>query len=288
MTETPTVERETPEPLDELAAALAAFQAEMPTVAKGQTAKVKTRDGGDYTYTYADLADVTRAAAPILARHGLAFVCLPGPAGLVGMLVHTSGQRLTAVLPINGSTPQQIGSSLTYMRRYLLGCMTGIVTDDDDDGRQAEGAPPTPQKRAPARPRAEGRPPVAPPLPQRQRPPQAADARPPIATEENPAPDGSVDVPLPEPETDASARARKAMQANLAEILPSGMSREDRLAAVAAIIGRTIGSTNDMSRTEVFRVLGFAEQVKAGVAGIVRRDGVWRAVAYQEPPDERG
>jgi hypothetical protein len=135
MTETPTPGP----PLDQLAAALAAFQAEMPTVAKAHTATVKS-DKGSYSYTYAGLADVSEAAMPLLARHGLSFVTLPGAGVLTGLLLHSSGQSLTASLPINGGTPQQIGSSLTYMRRYLLGCLTGIVTDDDDDGRQAQSA----------------------------------------------------------------------------------------------------------------------------------------------------
>lgn len=125
--------------LDLLAAALARFQAEMPTVAKKHTATVKS-DKGSFSYTYAGLADVSEAAMPLLAKHGLSFVTLPGQGVLTGMLLHESGQSLTASLPINGSTPQQVGSSLTYMRRYLLGCMTGLVTDDDDDGQQAEAA----------------------------------------------------------------------------------------------------------------------------------------------------
>jgi hypothetical protein len=74
------------------------------------------------------------------------------------MLLHESGESLTASLPINGATPQQIGSSLTYMRRYLLGCMTGVVTDDDDDGQQAQQAA---TKRKPA-PRQQATPPPAP------------------------------------------------------------------------------------------------------------------------------
>lgn len=122
-----------------LAKALAAFQAEMPTVTKNHTATVKS-DKGSYSYTYAGLADVSEAAMPLLAKHGLSFSTLPSGQALVGMLLHESGESLTASLPINGATPQQIGSSLTYMRRYLLGCMTGVVTDDDDDGQQAQQA----------------------------------------------------------------------------------------------------------------------------------------------------
>jgi hypothetical protein len=137
-----------------LAAALVAFQAEMPTVKKSQTAKVPTKAGGSYSYTYAGLADVMRHAMPVLTSHGLAFAALPrqGERGyeLVGTLLHSSGETLEGSLPIAGNTPQEMGSSLTYMRRYLFGCLTGLVTDDDDDGQLAQKAPP----RAKAQPKA--------------------------------------------------------------------------------------------------------------------------------------
>lgn len=123
-----------------IGAALAAFQAEMPVVGKNKRANI-----GKYAYTYADLADVMGAAAPILAKHGLAFVATPrvseaGGYELVGTLLHEGGDSLEGALPIKGNTPQELGSSLTYMRRYLLGCLTGIVTDDDDDGALAQQA----------------------------------------------------------------------------------------------------------------------------------------------------
>lgn len=131
---------------ENLAAALAAFQADMPTVHKGKTAKIPGRDGrSGYSYDYADLADVAKAAHPVLARHGLSFAARPTHLDglgfvLVGVLRHSSGESDEGVLPIQGRTAQEIGSSLTYNRRYLLGCMTGIVTDEDDDGAAANGA----------------------------------------------------------------------------------------------------------------------------------------------------
>jgi len=127
-----------------LASALAAFQAEMPTVHKGNRAEVPTKSGGKYTYTYADLADVTEAAMPVLSKHGLSFSACPRATDrgyeLVGHLLHSSGESREGALPIAGNTPQEMGSSITYMRRYLLGCMTGLVTDDDDDGQAAQAA----------------------------------------------------------------------------------------------------------------------------------------------------
>lgn len=124
-----------------LAEALLALQADLPRVHKGQTARVETRSGGEYSYTYADLGAVTDAVLPLLNKCGLSFVVTPrraqqGDYEIVGQLVHTSGQTIEASLPLVGRSPQEIGSALTYARRYLLGCMTGVVTDDDDDAKE--------------------------------------------------------------------------------------------------------------------------------------------------------
>lgn len=127
-----------------LFAALAAFQTEVPKVAKTKTASVPTKSGGSYKYTYASLVDVTEAALPLLTKHGLSFITAPRQTErgyeLVGILAHTSGEKIEGSLPITGNAPQEIGSSITYGRRYLLGCMTGLVTDDDDDGSIAQEA----------------------------------------------------------------------------------------------------------------------------------------------------
>ena len=130
------------ETLGELAAALASVQAQLPIVHKGNRATVPMKSGGKYTYTYADLSDVTAAVMPLLAANGLAFTCQPRPTErgyeIAGTLLHNSGEWTEASLPLSGSTPQEIGSSITYMRRYLLGSMTGVVTDDDDDATTAQ------------------------------------------------------------------------------------------------------------------------------------------------------
>lgn len=140
-----------------LAAALVAFQAQMPKVAKNKTANVPMKGGGSYRYTYADLPDVSDAAVPLLVKNGLSFSCAPrrcqdGTYELVGILRHTSGEHDEGALPLDGRSMQERGSAITYGRRYLLGCMTGVITDDDDDGSIAQAAkgrtqsyrPPTP------------------------------------------------------------------------------------------------------------------------------------------------
>lgn len=130
---------------DALTAALVAVQAEMPTVAKTKSATIPGRDGkAGFTYSYAGLADVSAAIMPLLTKHGLAFTCAGrgGDRGyeLVARLLHVSGQSIEGSLPLHGNDPRSLGSAITYARRYLLGTLTGVVTDDDVDGDGTQGA----------------------------------------------------------------------------------------------------------------------------------------------------
>lgn len=148
-----------------LAEALAAFQAEVPTVAKTKRANV-----GQYAYTYADLADVVEAATPYLTKHGLAFAGSArhvegGRYEVVGILSHASGESREGALPIPNGNPQQMGSAITYMRRYLFGIMTGIVTDNDDDGALASAQQAQKRERRKAAAQPETPPPEAGPTP---------------------------------------------------------------------------------------------------------------------------
>lgn len=128
-----------------LAKALIQFQKELPKVGKDKTAKM-----GTYSYTYTDLGTLTHTVLPLLTKNGLSFSAVPRRTEdgyeLVGVLLHESGESLEGALPIYGRQPQEIGSAITYARRYLLGAMTGVVTEDDDDGQRAVKAERTPVK----------------------------------------------------------------------------------------------------------------------------------------------
>lgn len=128
-----------------LAEALLALQAAAPTVARGQTSSIDGRE-----YSYADLAAVAAVAYPLLTRFALVFSlriqfnAAANTYETVGKLEHVpSGEAEESALPLLGRTPQALGSSLTYNRRYLLGTMSGLITEPDDDG--AGGRPRTPQ-----------------------------------------------------------------------------------------------------------------------------------------------
>lgn len=131
-----------------LATSLAKAQAKFPAVKKTRTAKA-----GAYAYDYADLSDILHAVMPVLGQNEIAltqrYSVQEGTILLETILLHASGEMLSSVLPItNGGNPsaQQIGSLMTYMRRYAVTALLGIAAEDDDDG--ASAAPPA---RAPQR-----------------------------------------------------------------------------------------------------------------------------------------
>jgi hypothetical protein len=122
-----------------LAAALARVQEEIPEVVKGATARIPGKDGKQgYSYSYANLADVTRAILPILGKHGLSWITKPtlldGRFVLIYKLAHACGETEEGVYPLpDRGTPQEIGSAITYARRYALTSVTGVAPDDEDD-----------------------------------------------------------------------------------------------------------------------------------------------------------
>ena len=61
----------------------------------------------------------------------------PGYLGLVTKFTHAESgqwQSSLAVVPLPKADPQGVGISMTYMRRYALSAMLGIVTEEDTDG----------------------------------------------------------------------------------------------------------------------------------------------------------
>lgn len=117
-----------------LAAALAAFQADLPKVHKGST-------NTHFKSKYAALEDIVSVVLPKLAAQGLAWITRPtaddGALVLEYELRHESGESITGTYPLGSGNHQQLGSAITYARRYTLSAVTGIAPDEDDDGNAA-------------------------------------------------------------------------------------------------------------------------------------------------------
>ena len=138
-----------------LAAALAKVQGQLTAVRKDKTAQVRS-EKGSYSYGYADLASVQDAVFPLMAAEGLAWVTCPtyddaGRYVLAYTLMHgPSSETIQGSYPLpdpTRGTPQQIGSAITYGRRYCLSAVVGVATEDDDGKAASDGAAPKPGRR---------------------------------------------------------------------------------------------------------------------------------------------
>ena len=112
--------------------ALASFQQECPVVHKGTSG---------YGYSYADLPTIFSIINPVLKKFDLGFTQLIQKGGIETILFHTkSDQSITSFTPIPENVSlkgmneyQVLGSAITYIRRYALSSMLGVVTDKDTD-----------------------------------------------------------------------------------------------------------------------------------------------------------
>lgn len=116
-------------------------------------------EAGPMRYTYADLSDVLNEARPKLREQGLALSQVAtAEHGVTTTLFHESGQWIMfaplKLIPA-GSTPQHVGSAITYARRYSALAVLGMATEDDD-GRAASVAPAAPPVENPLTGRVDG------------------------------------------------------------------------------------------------------------------------------------
>ena len=130
--------------IGKLTEALSKFQGSLKQPKLNKSVKVATKDGRSYTFQYADLASCITAAAPELQKNGLAVIQTIQGQVLVTTLAHSSGEYITSQLPLHQGTLfsnafQQIGSMITYLKRYAYCAILGIVADEDDDANAACG-----------------------------------------------------------------------------------------------------------------------------------------------------
>lgn len=124
--------------ITELAKALAKAQAAIEPA-------TKSSENPHFRSKYADLSSVWAACRKPLTDNGLSVVQMPVDAptpdsvALTTLLLHTSGEYISSTVsaPLTKKDAQGIGSALTYLRRYALSAIIGVVADDDDDGNAA-------------------------------------------------------------------------------------------------------------------------------------------------------
>lgn len=117
--------------------ALADFQQEVPVIHKATQG---------YGYTYADLPAVFEKINPLLKKHGLGFYQAVDSTDenipfIKTVIFHIeTGEMISSdtIIPqgveLKGMNAFQVlGSAITYIRRYALSSLLGLVTDKDTD-----------------------------------------------------------------------------------------------------------------------------------------------------------
>jgi len=123
----------------EILKSLFAFQQEIKPIFKGTTG---------YGYRYSDLTEIDNVIKPILKKHGLGYI-QPLSEGKVKTIVYhvESGETIESCIDIPQNVTlkgmndfQVLGSAITYLRRYSISSLLGLITDADLDatGKQYE------------------------------------------------------------------------------------------------------------------------------------------------------
>lgn len=126
--------------------AMAGFKANPPEIEKD---KKVSFGAGKAAYSHATLANVTDKINQALSAHGLSAAWgtaqdergITVTCTITHKLGHSESTSLTAAPDNSGSKNaiQAVGSTITYLSRYTILCLTGLATvDQDDDGKGSE------------------------------------------------------------------------------------------------------------------------------------------------------
>ena len=103
------------------------------------------KDKQGYGYKYTDFDTVIKTVKPILKKNRLGFCQLlqtteNGKSGITTILFHESGEsvqawfELPAVVVGKANNAQNVGASISYIKRYALCSILGCSSDEDTDG----------------------------------------------------------------------------------------------------------------------------------------------------------
>ena len=114
-----------------------------------------------YKSKYATLGALIDVAKPVCAEFGLStpafMVSEPGLVGIEQWIIHESGEyisdRILLPLPEDSKirVAQEMGATVSYLRRYALSALLGMYADEDGDGEPSRSGTATKQapKQAP-------------------------------------------------------------------------------------------------------------------------------------------
>jgi len=125
--------------------ALAKAQGEMTNPIKNREVQVRS-DKGSYKFAYATLDSILDIVRGPLSRNGLSFTQTleVRDAGMVMCLrlFHAAGAHISTCMPLDNARVvkmQEMGSLMTFARRYQIASFFGLAAEEDDDSNGADG-----------------------------------------------------------------------------------------------------------------------------------------------------
>lgn len=128
-----------------LYSALAKAQGQMTNPVKNREVSVKS-DRGAYKFAYATLDSILDGIRKPLADNGLAMTQAleqrENGLAMVMRIFHAGGGQLTTIMPLDHARAvkmQELGSLMTFARRYQVAAFFGLAAEEDDDANSADG-----------------------------------------------------------------------------------------------------------------------------------------------------
>ena len=103
--------------------------------AKSEIGKVvKNAKNPHFKNNYADINAIIETVEPVLIKHGLVLIQPIESGNVVTRIIDAvTGEVLESSMPLSPTAnPQQMGSQITYYRRYTLQSLLSLQAEDDD------------------------------------------------------------------------------------------------------------------------------------------------------------
>lgn len=154
-------------------AALSAFQGELEPIEQSSEVKFKTKAGEEVNFKYAPLGEIMKTIYPLLAKHGLSARHELTDNSVEAILTHETAEQKEGkvetvfevvdsentrkphtekyafittnelrsgklLIDTKKSEMKEVGAQITYARRYTLGLVLGLATEEDKDAQLLE------------------------------------------------------------------------------------------------------------------------------------------------------
>lgn len=105
------------------------------------TVPVIKKNAKGYNYKYADLPKVWDTIKEAISKQGFVVTHEITADGVRTTAIHEGGElHSTIPFTVEGMKPQEIGSEITYYKRYNLGAIFNLIIEgEDDDAQVAQG-----------------------------------------------------------------------------------------------------------------------------------------------------